>query len=264
MAESILTFSETKQDRPFQSFINNWTRQDEEFAEYLDGKSVAILGRAHLDDLEQGEKIDSYDVVVRMHQAVPYTTRDMNWDGIFFYVPTEWQPLIGKRTDIFYIDDTKKEMLDIASQKTFDDIKEIQFVCCQKDCNMFLVCRMAEHRMVRLMTYDHDDLCSQLVKSRPLKGTAVICDILKHKVENVYLTGFHCWIEDLGGVSKQYKPMPGARPWNDFNFLKKLSYNERVEVDPLMATKFSKRGVYVGQPSKGINTTPHSVNAEDN
>lgn len=273
MSERILTFDDSARDNTFREFINGWTRMNEDFAAYLDGKSVAIVGRANLEGLEQGDKIDSYDVVVRMHYPLPYVPKDSSYfpveheyKGFNFNYPKHWKKRIGARTDIFYLSDLEDDSVALAA-KDLDNMKPIRYACCEPDCSMFLASQLAEQRFVRFITYGHVSCCANLLGSVPLKGTSIICDILKHRVEKVYLTGFPCWITPAGRISEGYDPngMPGSKPWNDFNFLKKLSYHERVEIDPLMQEQFSKFGVYVDRTEwehRAVRTTPHSQNVD--
>ena len=57
---------------PIFPFQPQTPRLNEEFAAYLENKSVAIVGRSGIHELVQGEFIDSHDVVVRVHYMVPY------------------------------------------------------------------------------------------------------------------------------------------------------------------------------------------------
>ena len=67
---------------------NNLTRM-EDFATYLRGKRVALVCYPQdVEDREDGESIDDYDVVVRVHTS---------WDH-----PTKLDKYIGSRTDIVY------------------------------------------------------------------------------------------------------------------------------------------------------------------
>ena len=271
MSESILTFDDSARDNTFRAFINGWTRMNEEFAAYLDGKSVAIVGRANLEGLEQGDKIDSYDVVVRMHHPLPYVPKDSpyfpvehEYRGFNFNYPEHWEKRIGARTDIFYLSDLEDNSVALAV-KDLDNMKPILHVCCEPDCNMFLAAQLAEQRFVRFMTHGHVSCCINLLGSVPLKGTSIICDILKHRVERAYITGFPCWIGEDGKLNPEWEPMRDVKPWNDFNFLKKLSCHERVEVDPPMQEQFSKFGVYVDRTEwehRAVSTTPHSQNVD--
>ena len=146
---------------------------NEEFAAYLDGKSVAIVGRANLDDLEQGDKIDSYDVVVRMHHPLPYVPKDSpyfpvehEYKGFNFNYPEHWKKRIGARTDIFYLSDLEDNSVALAA-KDLDNMKPIRYVCCEPDCNMFLAAQLAEQRFVRFITYGHVSCCRDLTRFRP-------------------------------------------------------------------------------------------------
>ena len=86
---------------------------DIQFANYLSGKRVAIVGRCLIHDIEQGAFIDSHDVVVRVHQAAPYSPDDAKPQDnqgdprndpveVGEFVPSEWHSRVGKRVDILY------------------------------------------------------------------------------------------------------------------------------------------------------------------
>ena len=82
-----------------------------EFAEFLRGKRVAMVGKGVCPDIAQGEYIDSFDIVVRVHWPIPYHNdilpgdRSEDKPGIKWdpppFMPPHWQHILGKRTDIF-------------------------------------------------------------------------------------------------------------------------------------------------------------------
>ena len=68
-----------------------------QMAEYLDGKSVAILGRGPSLSACNAEIIESHDVVARVHRPAPVE----DWWPPPLVQP-EWQSRVGHRTDILY------------------------------------------------------------------------------------------------------------------------------------------------------------------
>ena len=79
-----------------------------EYADYLRDKTVAIVSRGVSEDFEQGELIDSHDVVVRVHNTYPYT-RQYPTGRIpivagrqLTAVPDEWHSRIGSKCDIMF------------------------------------------------------------------------------------------------------------------------------------------------------------------
>ncbi len=223
--------------------------------EYLSGKSVAIIGRAGLDNLHQGYKIDSYDVVVRQHNPVPYTELDelkvddskRDWANEPF-VPEVWHSRIGRKTSIYFHkimgggEDWHKH---VVRSFRADGGK---FFCCEREANCWKIesTRIWKQIPVRYLTLDHFLNVSLLTGGKPLAGTLIICDILRFPVKNVYLTGFPCWIDAKGNVTNK-KDLDRYRlePWKDFNFLKRLvTQDPRVEVDPYMMSLFSRFGAW--------------------
>lgn len=248
-------------------------RLESDYAEFLRGKSMAIVGRAGLDDLRQQEKIDSYDVVVRQHNAVPYTEdptlevddSKRDWPNEPF-VPELWQSRIGTKTSIYFHkimgggEDWHKHV--VRSFRAAGGA----FFCVEREANCWHVdsTKIWKQIPVRYLTLEHYLNTALLTGGKPLAGTLIVCDILRYPVKNVYLTGFPCWIDDKGHVTnKQDLDRYRLEPWRDFNFLKRLSYNEpRVEVDPYMQSLFDRYGVFVSPQPQPFNTTPHSLNAD--
>ena len=98
---------------------------DKTFSDYLKGRSVAIVGRGgleYMEGMEQGEYIDSHDVVIRIHDPRPYSCEQREYFekhnlGAYPYdpyggvppwgmsmkpVPEEWHSRVGKRCDVMY------------------------------------------------------------------------------------------------------------------------------------------------------------------
>ena len=62
-----------KDPTPLYSFYDEQRQLDLDFAEYLKGKRVAIVGKGVREDTADGDFIDSFDVVVRIHWPFPTT-----------------------------------------------------------------------------------------------------------------------------------------------------------------------------------------------
>lgn len=232
-------------------FQSNQHNLDRAFAEYLEGKTVAIVGRANLDQ-EQGDLIDSHDVVVRMHSALPYTREASpgeysGWDKDEKvtawtwppFVPEEWQSRIGKRTSIFYHKfragppDWLKSNVDAFRA----DGGKFFCVATFENANSLESTNIWEFIPVRYLNPEHFLRTILVVGTRPMPGTLIITDILRHNVKSAYITGFPCYVrhDQPQGVSKS-----GHVTINDLKYLASLTrqYPERVQYDLMMTQQF--------------------------
>ena len=234
-----------------EGFQSNQHNLDRAFAEYLEGKTVAIVGRANLDQ-KQGRLIDTHDVVVRMHSALPYTRQpaigeysgwengekvtDWKWPP---FVPEEWQSRIGKRTSIFYhkFRSGSPDWLKTNVDAFRADGGEFFCVATFENANSLESTNIWEIIPVRYLNTEHFLNTFRAVGSRPMAGTMVITDILRHNVKSVYITGFPCYVrpDQPEGVSRS-----SHVTINDFKYLATLGsqYAERIQYDPLMIQQF--------------------------
>ena len=234
-------------------------RLQAEFAEFLRGKSVAIVGKGVREDEpenpEWGKRIDSYDVVVRVHWPIPYhgdilpghtseQKSEIKWDPPPF-VPKKWQPIVGSKTHIFYttIVDAGRGWCKSIIQ-AFRDEGGL-FIC---EMHPSIISHLPsgmlkEHTEVRQVSvYVHHRLYD-LLGSQPFGGTMAVVDILRHAVREVYITRMPCFFSNshLDGFRG---PNPQAIPPNDLRFLKGLweDNRDRITVDPFMEYVFDKFG----------------------
>ena len=80
--------------------------------EIISGKTVVFVGRAaYLAEKEQGDFIDSHDVVIRMHCNLPYPMTSYDFDNSIAdnplpesisFVPDRFHKYIGSRCDIYF------------------------------------------------------------------------------------------------------------------------------------------------------------------
>ena len=179
------------------------------FKAYLTDKSVAIVGRANLHELTQGEFIDSHDVVVRVHRAVPYEPTDDepkdNVDADYNdpvlageFVPKEWHSRLGKRVDILYHRLRKGNRDYIRTWQQIFRAAGGKFVVC--DCtssqSSFSDAYPHEFLPVRYVSWELKSDITLKIRTMPDGGLVCITDILTHNIKSAYITGFPCFFDE--------------------------------------------------------------------
>ena len=175
-------------------FEDKYNALDDDFRDYLKGKRVAIIGRAALDNLEQGEWIDSHDVVVRVHQVIPYEGYTVpaeapRWEYPPF-VPIEWQSRIGSKCSVFY----HKEFHPPNFSGLVTAFNEAggRFLCHEYLENLWSYSCVEIRKMApcRYLTNDHFLNVMEVVGDLPYAGSLIIGDLLRHDIKSLYFTGF--------------------------------------------------------------------------
>lgn len=213
---------------------------ESEFAEFLDGKSVAIVARGPSMRTLDGKFIDSHDVVVRIHSChfenwVPEAGLTPDWTPPPF-VPEECQHAVGKRTDIYYnnFGQTDIDWID-KTIKAFRD-EGGRFLCCETAFNVFVDPWLKMHMQESISTRWPNlelwawlcnrlgikrDYQAQLPSANPLEGTLALCDILQYNVKSVFVGGMTCWCDDANkGVRLDDDGNPNRyAPMKDFKFI---------------------------------------------
>ena len=234
------------QYEPIYTYKNDQADINRRFAEYLEGKTVAIVGRANLHQLEQGEFIDSHDVVVRLRSTQPYMPDIGHKVTIHSVVPADYRRLVGSRTDVFYhaIPDENKEGrlkkdAKIAVEQFYENGGKF---LCNADCQ-FVPLRYTLIDQFTPVRYVNDifkiRLRQKLNARNLVDGVIVIADILSHNIKSAYITGFPCYFDGM------YKGQEEAPRWHDWSgncialrFIHDMTLNERVSADPLMMELF--------------------------
>lgn len=225
-------------------FKEHTPRLNEEFARYLEGKTVAIVGRSSLHNLEQGDYIDQFDVVVRMHDYVPCHPGQLKRTyKIPPFVPEEWHSRIGRRVNIFY--QKFRGGSEEHIKKRVNAFREDggRFFCCEEpaNCNTFKSLIVQRFIRTRYISLEHILNTIAHVGTRPFAGTLVISDIVRHNIKAAYLTGFPCFLD-----MDEYDPdHETKRPSQEdcianLKFIKQLSYYEHISVDSVMEGLFSR------------------------
>lgn len=241
---------------PLDSFEDTQTVLNHKFAKYLNGKSVAIVGRAgNLHKMEQGELIDSHDIVVRVHRIVPYRMDyyeeekqrvknkseyiDYEWFhrySIFdhSFVPEDWHARIGRRTNIYYHRLRKKESVTKEYLRKFE-VDGGQFICFnisgKAHYGHVLIGQLADVRYLNIGFYLQ---IAEQIGDYPLAGTVAIADILRHNVQEAYISGFPCYFDN----EVDYVQYRSCR--RDLQFLSDLRDTGRVTFDSHMLKLFDK------------------------
>ena len=223
-----------------------------EYADYLRGKSVCIVGRGGLEDVGQGEFIDSHDVVVRIHDCHPFSREypdgfvpiDGRSVSSIMSVPLEWRSRVGKKCDILFFGYVLDQGEPIEfMQRCFKDHTAPfvenggKFLCAASWENHTHFCETVFQQVypIRYLTMDHWLNTERAIGgSDPYPGTLAVTDILRHEVSRVYITGLPCFITETNRVD------PGGKvrthPPNDLRFLVGLQnqFPGRVAVDDNM------------------------------
>lgn len=170
------------------------------YANYLKGKRVAIVGPApSILNSKQKEKLENFDVIVRLNKAVP--------------VPADLFEDIGTRTDVLY-----NCMNPSQECGGFIDIDLLH-----KHKVKFLVAPYCEYKEYRFgndvldfaernlksnapISFCHIDktLFARLMEIMKLPNTGInaIIDVLQHDIKELYITGLTFF---RGGYIKQYR-----------------------------------------------------------
>lgn len=238
-----MTMEQSSIETSYTDRVRRWTAAwgvyDSMLADYLEGKTVAIVGHTKLDEMEQGELIDSHDVVVRLHDSVPHASHSPVKRTVY-RIPEHRYKFVGTRTNIFYVDSLSEDTNELDKMVSALKRDGGKYICCEPWVDMWLTGFINSRIRARIIDIDFYRHVHTNLGSPPLSGTLIISDILRHTVKKLYLTGFHCRISPDGKLKNsdvQHKP------WNDFNYLKRLSKLDYVDIDPLMQGQFDKHGV---------------------
>ena len=218
---------------------------NKEFSEYLYGKSVAIIGRAqYLVTVNQGDYINSFDVIIRVHHVLPrelVDTKHPKWDVSDSFVPQIYHKHLGSQTHIIYLFDwwayTKTKTL----PQYVNRFREAggRFMCSESYSHSRDKRNKALRAVhpIRIISPDHGYNLTVALGSNPLGGTLAITDILKHNVKAAYLTGFLCFL-DKSPLGLQIHAHASV---NDFHYLRNLvNQHDNLTADSVMTNLFKK------------------------
>ena len=158
---------------------------DKLFHEYLNGKSVSLVGPAQsIIGTGKGYMIDKFDLVVRLNKSIP--------------LPKNLKEDIGSRTDIVY---NSLNTSDYPGQNNLSPrvYKKygVQFVCSSYPFNNAFfkqdILNYVNRYKFELPFKAIDDIkfnnFEKYLQTRPYTGTCAIMDLLSYPIKHLYITG---------------------------------------------------------------------------
>lgn len=225
----------------------------QELSELITGKTVAIVGRSqYLNDIEQGELIDSHDVVIRTQSNLPYPSKafKLTFDNDDSFVPTDYHHLLGTKTTAFapsnlpywepaYCDDIISKLIQrhcnaLIQHKLYnavgtDEIALLDYVRKKHEIPVFVAPYERFVHVVRALDYTF-----------PMPGTLLIDFVNQQYPKTLYLTGFACY-QDMpeDKVRTEIKIHRDHKPLYDLRFLRDfVAEHEHVTVDKRLPSYF--------------------------
>lgn len=204
--------------------------------EVIENRSVAIVGRAeYLNEIEQGELIDSHDVVIRTQSNLPWPQPafKLKFDNDESFVPRDFWHLFGKKTTGFApsnlpywgLGDARRQIPPLME-------RGCEYLIQHKIYNIMLPKEIAtldhigdkfEIPIYRL-PYEHFvEVVRAMDYSFPMPGTLLIDYIKRQNPKSLYMTGFACyldskdvWLKAEVAMMRDHKPLYDIRFLRDF------------------------------------------------
>ena len=230
----------------------------EKFVGFIRDKSVAIVGRAeYLNDVNQGELIDSHDIVIRAHSNLPYPSPKYHlaFEDPNSFVPDSHHAQLGTKTDAF-----APANLPYWDLPTIDDRLPKMI---RRDCQWFIqhkiynVPTVEDHpsKRVELSVIDYitdkylpvfvaspavfDDVMRELDYCFPMPGTLLVAELIRMHPSRLYVTGFTCYMDNKERwLSAEVSLARDHKPLYDLRFLRDLNREGCIEADDTMKRYF--------------------------
>jgi hypothetical protein len=225
---------------------------EEEYDKIIRGKKVAIVGPAKiLKGAGLGEKIDSYDTVIRMNG--------------FFDIEPEFYKDYGKKCDILYINGStgknaaymNPELLiypkkAIGIRKTnhvlcysilpLEDWRERGLKILSKvevddsimENNANIIVRRTRHVVAGTVFQKSNADTKYKFKQLPLIGPTIIGEVCEHGPAEVYVTGFDFYVNGISwidGYAGKVKRTGGHKYAENAEFMQKMINDGKIKVD---------------------------------
>jgi hypothetical protein len=157
----------------FSKYISNFL-VSEKLLSIVANKTIAIIGPAqYLENIEQGAKIDSYDIIIRFNSSIS--------------IPDDMIPKIGSRTDIWIYNFKNSEILENLPEKL------PQLIYCpypkESISNVNNIKNLPE---IPLECIENDFYQQLLValKFEPNSFLLVLLILLRQNIKSIYVSGF--------------------------------------------------------------------------
>ncbi len=221
--------------------------------ELVEGKSVAIVGRAeYLNEIEQGELIDSHDVVIRTQSNLPWPSPayELKFDNEESFVPRDFQHLFGTKTTAFAPTN--------MPHWPMDELQKVVPKLIERNCKCLIqhkIYNTVGAKQIAVLDFIQDkykipifctpyeqfvDLVRALDYTFPMPGTLLIDYIKRHNPRSLYCTGFACYLDTNDVWLKcEVKVYRDHKPLYDIRFLRDLvAQADNVTVDDKLMTYF--------------------------
>lgn len=198
-----------------------YSPSDKRFAEYIDGKSIAIVGPAPSEE-ELALEIDSYDIVIRLN----YRGKGL--------MPCQKE--FGNRIDIsYYNGENAQKISDLNAHDFFDDLEYAVFKSIKHEFQKGLLSSQRARalfspdsilfngtgNMIPLMLYDLSHFSPKKIK---------VFKVNLFLAKKAYYGGYSLY-EGRPGVSWMWRSFAVHNPTTQFNFVKSFWKSGLIEVD---------------------------------
>ena len=249
------------------SSYNKSIINDKNYYNFLSDKRIALVGpSSNTLNTNQGDLIDSYDLVIRLNKT--------------FEIPKNIQKDVGKRIDVLYnsmnTSDYPKE--NDLTEKRLHQLKlnNCKYICCpypfiypfENDILKFLDNNQNKipYHIINLNLYKY--LVSS-IKGRPYTGTCAIMDLVTFPIKELYITGIDCYINKY---YNEYRKISNNELYNlrdnhvhnnytQLMFIKKLAcINKKIKLDDFLKKYFFEKESKI---YNNINLKPFILNNYD-
>jgi len=159
---------------------------DGQFSSLVSGKRIAVVGPApYMGSSNLGDKIESYDLVVRFNRSFP--------------VPENMTPHIGKRTDILYV---VSKWLNYKDESYVQAARDAGIKCiyisypdpsrCNKQKEW-----MKDFVYFRQPTAWEGSRFTAMLQAKPATGNMGIIDLLSYPIKEMFICGFTFYMDGL-------------------------------------------------------------------
>ena len=204
---------------------------EEEYSEYLRGKRVCLVGPSgHIEDLNQRDIIESYDVVVRLNRSWP--------------VPETLQICSGVRTDVLYTC-LKVGCRPVKSLVKTREFKEnVNFLVFpfpnslpfSRDITQF---NRENRYKIPFIFFDSAEYQKMggIIKTIPNTGTSAIVHLLLQPIKELYITGVSFLQERYVKGYRSHRPITGRHNQLDqINYVREYCWGDsRVTADEVFS-----------------------------
>lgn len=237
-----------------------------DYATYLNGKRIVIVGPApHMRGWEQGEKIDSYDIVVRVSKGYEikggYEIKDMlEKIKTKYKIDNSLEIDFGSKIDILY--QTMFSQWGSGINMPIDKLKnELKWVCAS------FPDKKHKSMIKEFIKYNNNRIPFHIVGKKqweklaknmetiPSVGSSAMFDLLFYDIKELYITGFTFWqVKDKDGFFyyPEYfyeikKHLRDDRPKGKHNskktfkhFIRSYKNDKRIKCDKILENLIKK------------------------